>query len=84
MLIEHGADVTAENNDGDTPLHLALRAGEEDVARVIIECGSIQNNDEHPAPYWGGVDFTIHRLFIEQYAPYNDEDVTPENSDDSE
>jgi ankyrin repeat protein len=48
MLIERGADVTAQNNDGETPLHLALQRGQVDVARMLIERGAdvtAQNND---------------------------------------
>jgi ankyrin repeat protein len=40
MLIERGADATAQNNDGETPLHLALQMGQVDVARMLIECGA--------------------------------------------
>jgi ankyrin repeat protein len=28
MLIEHGADVTGQNKDGETPLHLASQGGQ--------------------------------------------------------
>ena len=40
MLIEHGADVAAQNNDWETPLHLASRWGRVEVARILIECGA--------------------------------------------
>jgi ankyrin repeat protein len=40
-LIEHGTDVTAQNNDGWTSLHLALRMGHVNiVARMLIERGA--------------------------------------------
>jgi ankyrin len=39
MLIEHGADVTAQNKDRATPLHLA-RKGQVEVARMLIEHGA--------------------------------------------
>ena len=48
MLVEHGADLTAQNKDGGTPLHLASQAGQVDVARILIECGAdltAQNKD---------------------------------------
>jgi ankyrin repeat protein len=48
MLIERGADVTAQNKDGQTPLHLASQMGQVDVARMLIERGAdvtAQNND---------------------------------------
>jgi len=37
MLIEHGADVAAQNQDEETPLHLALRWGRPDVARILVQ-----------------------------------------------
>ena len=36
MLVENGADVTAQNNDGSTPLHLALQEGGLEVAGMLI------------------------------------------------
>jgi len=40
MLIEHGADVSAQNEDDQTPLHLASKAGQLGVARTLIERGA--------------------------------------------
>jgi ankyrin repeat protein len=40
MLIECGAGVTAQNKDGQTPLHLASEEGEMAVARMLIERGA--------------------------------------------
>jgi ankyrin repeat protein len=40
MLIERGADVSAQDKDGQTPLHLALQAGQLEVARMLIERGA--------------------------------------------
>jgi ankyrin repeat protein len=48
MLIEHGAVVAAQNNDWETPLHLASRWGKVEVARMLIEHGAdvaAQNKD---------------------------------------
>ncbi len=39
-LVEHGADVSAQNKDGQTSLHLALQAGRPDVTRMLIEHGA--------------------------------------------
>jgi ankyrin repeat protein len=39
MLVERGADVTAQNNDGSTPLNPATRKGQVDAARLFIERG---------------------------------------------
>ena len=41
MLVEHGADVSAQDKDGSTPLHLALSLwGNVDVARMLVERGA--------------------------------------------
>ncbi|KAF8492090.1 hypothetical protein F5888DRAFT_945612 [Russula emetica] len=40
MLIEHGADVTAQDNNRQTPSHLASKMGRVDVARMLIERGA--------------------------------------------
>ena len=48
LLIEHGADTTAQSKDGTTPLHRASKRGHVDVARLLIEHGAdatAQSND---------------------------------------
>ena len=40
MLIERGADLSAQNVHGKTPLHLASEKGQVDIARILIECGA--------------------------------------------
>jgi ankyrin repeat protein len=53
MLIESGADVTTlRRSDGETPLHLALRMGEVEVARMLIERGAdvTAQNDKGETP----------------------------------
>ena len=37
VLIERGADVTAQNNDGSTRLRLAFRWRQLGIARMLIE-----------------------------------------------
>ena len=39
MLFETGADVSAQDKDGWTPLHLASREGQLEVAHILIERG---------------------------------------------
>jgi ankyrin repeat protein len=40
VLVEHGADVRAQNKEGSTPLHLASRHGTVGVARFLLEQGA--------------------------------------------
>jgi cytohesin len=40
LLVEHGADVRAQNKEGSTPLHLASRHGSVGVARFLLEHGA--------------------------------------------
>ena len=40
LLIEHGADVAAQDEDGWTPLHWASSGGHIDLARLLIEHGA--------------------------------------------
>ena len=43
LLVEHGADVNAQANDGWTPLHSASSRGFSEVARVLLEHGADVN-----------------------------------------
>jgi ankyrin repeat protein len=84
-LIEHGADLTAQNGDGETSLHLASKREQVDVTRMLIEHGAdvtAQNDDGetplHLASREGGVD--IVRMLIEHgadVAALNDDGETP-------
>jgi len=69
-LIEYGADVTAQNKNGETALYLASQRGNVDLARMLIECGAdvtAQNKDRqtalHFAVQWRNVD--LARMLIE-------------------
>ena len=73
LLIEHGADPTAQSKDGTTPLHRASEGGHVDVAQLLIEHGAdltAQNNDGttllHHASEVGHID--LARLLIEHGA----------------
>ncbi len=83
-LIECGADVTAQDNDGETALHLASHVasgrGHVDVARILIEHGAdvtTQNNSGwtplHRTSFLGQVDIT--RMLIGRGA-----DLTAQNN----
>ena len=39
-IIENGANVNAKNDDGDTPLLLAIRNGNDDISELLIEKGA--------------------------------------------
>jgi hypothetical protein len=48
MLVEHVVNMSAKNEDGFTPLHLASQEGHIEVARIIIEGGAdvmVQNKE---------------------------------------
>ena len=40
MLIEHSLDVSAQDEDSQTPLHLALQEGRLDAVRILIKRGA--------------------------------------------
>jgi len=40
MLIERGADVSAQDNDGRTPLHLGSQAEKQEVLRLLLMHGA--------------------------------------------
>ena len=40
FLIEHGADATAQANDGQTALHVAAEVGNVEVVRILVEHGA--------------------------------------------
>ena len=74
-------DLEAQNEDGETPLHLALREGKVNFARMLIErCASltVQNNNGetplHLVLQEGQVD--IARMLIERGA-----DMTAQTDD---
>ncbi|KAH9023296.1 ankyrin repeat-containing domain protein [Lactarius pseudohatsudake] len=51
-LLEHGADVNAQNKDRETPLHLASRLRLHEIARTLLENGADVNvkNSEGKSP----------------------------------
>jgi len=73
LLIEHGADAAAQNDDGTTPLHEASEGGHVDLARLLIEHGAdvaaqtkYGTTPLHGASLRGHVD--LARLLIEHGA----------------
>ena len=81
MLVERGADVSAQTTDGRTPLHQASLSGSVDMARMLVERGadvSAQTTDGrtplHDASWSGSVD--IARMLVERGA-----DVSAQTTD---
>jgi ankyrin repeat protein len=35
-----GIDVNVQNNEGDTPLHLAIRNSDKKIIQLLLDCGS--------------------------------------------
>jgi ankyrin repeat protein len=46
MLIERGADVTAQNEDGATPILMASTDGHVELVRMLIEHGADASGKE--------------------------------------
>ncbi|OUM57241.1 hypothetical protein PIROE2DRAFT_33019, partial [Piromyces sp. E2] len=46
-IIDHGADINKENNDGETPLHFACTNGNENTVKYLVGHGAnIDKEDE--------------------------------------
>ena len=83
MLVERGADMSAQRNDGSTALHLASENGHVDLAQMLVERGadvSAQRKDGSTALHWasryGHVD--LARMLVERGA-----DVSAQTKDGS-
>lgn len=52
LLLEHGADANAEDNDHDSPLHSASFSGKLEIVRVLLYHGANANakNDQGETP----------------------------------
>ena len=71
LLIERNADVNAQNNDGDTPLHSAMQAGNFEMTVLLIANGAdvaIVNNHKMTPLDYGMIAFDqsplIKALFV--------------------
>jgi ankyrin repeat protein len=80
-LIVLGADVNVQGDGGWTPLHLAVREGSVEIARMLIGAGADLNLQDtwgsktplHWAPLWGRVE--IARMLIDAGANVNLQDT---------
>ena len=43
LCLSHGAAVNQCDNEGDTPLHLAARSGNKNVAKLLVDSGAVVN-----------------------------------------
>ena len=69
LLLEHGADLHAQANDGETPLHAAAKWGQVKVLRVLLECGAnagVEDN-QGATPLHIGSDGPRWRPFVTNY-----------------
>ena len=80
VLIEHGADPTAQNEDGLTPLHEASKWGRMKVIRLLLKHGAeltTQDNDRstplHEASIWGRT--AVACVLVEHGADVTAQDV---------
>ena len=82
-LIDDGAVIEAQSDRGETPLILAILAGQREVVELLIEKGAAIDGRNaggftplHAAAYAG--DAAIAELLIERGADVNDARVRPE------
>ena len=81
ILIEHGADVAAQNKDRDTPLHLASQEGQVEVAHVLMERGAdtAAQNKDGKTPFH--VAFIQRQVEVARILFDRGTDVTAQNKD---
>ena len=79
MLLDHNADVNAQDEDGYTPLHWCASTGNENLCRLLLEHNAdvnIQDNLGYTPLHWitRNGDENICRLLLEHNADANIQD----------
>jgi ankyrin repeat protein len=85
LLLEHGADVNVQDNNGATPLHVSAEVGTVEVARVLLEHGAnvAARDSKGKTPMHDAVDYgrvEVVRVLLEHGANIgaeNNEGKTP-------
>ena len=81
VLLEHGADINAQDGRRETPLHCALSRGDPQISRLLVEHGADVNAKDytHTTPlHLASLNAppAIAPLLIEQGADINAKDIT--------
>ena len=63
-LLKYGADVTAADSRGITPLHLAAGLGSDDLVQQLIAAGADVNAQDHVRENGGGQETPLHRAAV--------------------
>ena len=48
LLMEHGADINAQDRDSITPLHAASYLGKVEMVQLLLECGAKADSESNP------------------------------------
>ena len=81
LLVEHGADATAQDDQGWTPLHWAVKEGNMDLACLLIENGAkatAQDNDGWTPLHWAMLGGSVN---ISHFLVKHGADLTAQDSD---
>ncbi|MDR1385877.1 MAG: ankyrin repeat domain-containing protein [Planctomycetaceae bacterium] len=80
FLVEKGADVNAESNDGETPIYVAAALSSKvDVLKFLVEKGAdvnVKSNDGKAPLHWAAIDGNLEavKVLVNAGANINEED----------
>jgi ankyrin repeat protein len=86
LLLQHGAKVNIQGNDGTTPLAWAARKGEWDICQILLDAGADIKAADHNKKtilihaVEGEGDPTVAKLFISKGSDVNAQDATGETA----